>query len=45
MVFATLYVSPNIAVPRSATSKRFLINPVIRDAIVPTAMTELARSN
>jgi hypothetical protein len=31
-----------MAVPRSAASIKFLINPVTREAIVPTAITEEA---
>jgi hypothetical protein len=42
IVFATLYVSPRIAVPRRATNIKFLINPVTREAIVPNAMVEVA---
>ena len=45
MVFPTLYVSPNKAVPRSATSNKFRIKPVMRETIVPAAINEEALAN
>ena len=43
IVFATLKVSANSAVPRTATVKMLRINPAIREIIVPSAMMEEAR--
>ena len=45
MVFATLYVSPKIAVPSKATINKLRIRPVILETIVPTAITEVARNS
>jgi hypothetical protein len=38
MVLATLKVSPNKVVPRTATQSKPRTRPVIRETIVPTAM-------
>ena len=45
IVFATLYVSPNMAVPSKATISKLRINPVILETTVPAAITVVARNN